>query len=148
MLELFGLAIPYNRCSKPFSANVKERFLPGAFTRSIESRANIFLLWNHEMKYVLVRTSNGSLKLREDHEGVHFENDALDNISWVKDLISSIRRGDVEQISFLFRPSEDKTSLSREGEARVFNYAKANLFEISVVTEAMFPQSYIAVRGV
>lgn len=147
MLKLFGLGIPYNELSKPFSGNYKERFLPGAFNQSINNGGNIFLLWNHEKKYVLGRTSNGSLRLREDSKGIWFEDDLLDGVSWIRDLTISIKREDVNQMSFLFRPDEAKRSLTWEREAQIFNYGEAKLYELSIVADAMFPQGYVAVRG-
>src|SRR4030042_5818519 len=94
---LMGLAIPYNRLSVnpiPFLPDVKEKILPGAFKRSLESGSDVMMLWNHELKYVFGRTLRGTLKLNEDENGVSFENIPPD-AQWVKDLIPSIKRGDI-----------------------------------------------------
>lgn len=148
MLELFGLGIPYNELSKPFSGNIRERFLPGAFSRSINTGVNIFLLSQHEMKYILGRTSSETLKIREDHHGVWFEAIPPDT-EWVRGLINQIKRGDIEDVSFLFGPWEGGNGvfITEENGSKVFNRSSARLYEISIVTSAMYG-GHVSVRGV
>jgi len=148
MFQLFGLGIPYNELSKPFSGNVRERFLPGAFSRSIDSGANIFLLSQHEPKYIIGRTSTGTLKLREDHHGVWFEAIPPD-ASWANGLINQIKRGDIDAVSFLFGPWEGDHGIfiTEENGFKVFNRNAAKLYEISIVTIGMYP-GHVSVKGV
>jgi len=147
---LSGRAIPYNTLSvnpiDGFPPGAKERILPGAFKRSVENGSNIFMLWNHELKYVLGRTSNGMLRLTEDQNGVQFENNPPD-VQWVKDLIPSIKRGDISNMSFKFAENENGGSWAREGKEYVRNVRDATLFEISVVTFPVYESTSVYSRS-
>lgn len=145
---LLGTAIPYNRLSvNPIEGlpNIKERILPGAFKRSVESGSDIFMLWNHELKYVFGRTSKGTLRLREDQNGVMFENVPPES-QWVKDLIPSIKRGDISNMSFSFADNIGPTWTKEEGK-NVRNVRDATLFEISVVTFPVYESTSIYSRS-
>lgn len=145
---LLGMAIPYNRLSvNPIEGlpNIKERILPGAFKRSVESGSDIFMLWNHELKYVFGRTSKGTLRLREDQNGVMFENVPPES-QWVKDLIPSIKRGDISNMSFSFADNVGPTWTKEEGK-NVRNVRDATLFEISVVTFPVYESTSVYSRS-
>jgi hypothetical protein len=145
---LLGMAIPYNRLSvNPIKGlpNIKERILPGAFKRSVESGSDIFMLWNHELKYVFGRTSKGTLRLREDQNGVMFENVPPES-QWVKDLIPSIKRGDISNMSFSFADNIDPT-WTKEERKYVRNVRDATLFEISVVTLPVYESTSVYSRS-
>jgi len=147
---LSGIAVPYNTLSANpitgFPLGAKERILPGAFKRSIESGRNIFMLWNHEMKYVFGRTSNGMLRLTEDENGVRFENNPPD-VQWVKDLIPSIKRGDISNMSFSFTENDNGGSWVREEKEYIRNVRDATLFEISVVTFPVYESTSVYSRA-
>lgn len=146
--RLMGTAVPYNSLSVnplPGLPGIKERILPGAFKRSLESGRDVFMLWNHELKFVFGRTSRGTLRLKEDQNGVQFENDVPD-AGWAKDLLPSIKRGDISNMSFSF---EDNVapSMTREGKEIVRNVRDATLYEISVVTYPAYESTSVYTRS-
>jgi HK97 family phage prohead protease len=147
-MKLRGTAIPYNRLSiNPIEGlpNIKERILPGAFRSSVGSSSDIMMLWNHELKYVFGRTSKRTLSLREDQSGVHFENVPPD-AQWVKDLIPSIKRGDISNMSFKFADNVEPSWTKEEG-GYVRNVRDATLYEISVVTFPVYESTSVFARS-
>lgn len=149
VITLRGIAVPYNKLStNPISGyppEIKERILPGAFKRSIESGANVFMFWNHEQKYVLGRTSKGTLRLTEDDDGIQFENNPPD-VQWVKDLIPSIKRGDIANMSFGFQNDVAPTWTKEEGR-NITNVRAATLNEISIVTHPVYESTSVYSRS-
>jgi len=103
------------------------------------------MLWNHELKYVFGRTSNGMLRLKEDQNGVQFENLPPD-VQWVKDLIPSIKRGDISNMSFSFKDNVEPKWTKEEGK-NVRNVRDATLFEISVVTFPVYESTSVYSRN-
>jgi HK97 family phage prohead protease len=148
-IHLRGLAIPYNRLSDNplpgFSSSVKERILPGAFTKSISSGRDIMMLWNHELKYIFGRTSKATLQLNEGADGVSFLNVPPESI-WAKDLLPSIKRGDYSNMSFSFKDDKDPDWTLENGEY-VRNVREATLFEISLVPFAVYETTSIGMRS-
>lgn len=145
---LSGTAIPYNRLSvNPIEGlpNIKERILPGAFRNSVGSASDIMMLWNHEMKFVFGRTSRDTLRLKEDQAGVTFENVPPD-AQWVKDLIPSIKRGDISNMSFKFSDNVEP-SWTKEKGGYVRNVRDAMLYEISVVTFPVYESTSVYARS-
>ncbi|KYG92359.1 peptidase U35 [[Bacillus] sp. KCTC 13219] len=107
-----------------------EEIEPGAFSRSIAEN-DIRGLFNHNWDKVLGRTKSGTLKLSEDEHGLKFEIE-LPNTSTARDLAESMERGDIDQCSFGFYPSEETWNYDVEPAHRVLN--EVELFEISVVS--------------
>lgn len=59
--RIVGYAAKFNSVSRDLGGFV-EKIKPGAFNASIAS-GDIRALWNHENRYVLGRTSSGTLKM-------------------------------------------------------------------------------------
>lgn len=107
-----------------------EEIEPGAFSRSISDN-DIRALFNHNWDHVLGRTKSGTLRLTEDDRGLKFEIE-LPNTSTARDLAASMERGDINQCSFGFYPTEETWNYDVEPAHRVLN--EVELFEISVVS--------------
>lgn len=149
IVNLRGLAIPYNKLSDnpipEFPSNIKERILPGAFSKSLKSGRDVMMLWNHEMKYIFGRTSKGTLQLNEGNDGVSFINVPPES-NWAKDLLPSIKRGDYSNMSFTF--SDDvEPNWSLEDGKYVRNVREATLYEISLVPLAAYETTSIGMRS-
>jgi len=148
-VKLSGLAIPYNRLSDnplPFEGpDVKERILPGAFSRSLQSGRDVMMLWNHELKYIFGRTTKGTLSLHETNDGVSFVNVPPES-GWAKDLLPSIKRGDYSNMSFSFK-EDVKPEMTLEDGKYVRNVRQATLYEISLVPFAVYETTSIGMRS-
>lgn len=108
-----------------------EEIAPGAFSEAIGSGSDIRALFNHDWNKVLGRSKAGTLNLSEDERGLKFEVE-LPNTSYASDLVESMDRGDIDQCSFGFIPTEETWDYSVEPAHRTIN--KVELFEVSVVS--------------
>lgn len=126
----------------------REIILPGAFATAIK-RSDVVALWNHNPDYVLGRKSAKTLRLEEDDKGLYYEIDPPDT-QFAKDLITSIKRGDVKGNSFGFTVKKDKwTESENEKTLRLREIEKFDqLYDISPVTFPAYPQTDIAIRSI
>jgi len=147
--RLQGKAVPYGEMSdnpiRGLKDGMKERILPGAFTKSLESGRDVMMLWNHELKWIFGRTRRGTLELEERADGIHFRNSPPDS-GWANDLLPSIKRGDYSNMSFSF--SDDvKPTMTLEDGKYVRNVKQATLYEISLVPYAVYESTSVGMRG-
>jgi HK97 family phage prohead protease len=137
-MRFTGYAAVFNSASQPLPFT--ERIAPGAFKRTIKDRNDIKLLWNHDTGTVLGSTRAGTLTLTEDSIGLRVEA-LLPPTTAGKDLAISLRRGDVDAMSFGFTVPTGGDSWSADGQERTLNSVR--LHECSIVS---FP-AYTATAG-
>ncbi len=121
----------------------REKISPGAFKASIR-KDDIRALRNHNSDYVLGRNRakpTPTLNLKEDDIGLKVTITPPDT-QWARDLRESIRRGDINQMSFAFETLKD--SWDEEDELRTLE--KVKLWEVSTVTFPFYEGTDIAVR--
>jgi len=123
-----GYAAMFDSASEPLPFT--ERIAPGAFNRSLKSRNDIKLLWNHSTGEVLGSTRAGTLKLTEDDRGLRVWS-MLPNTTTGRDAAELIRRGDVDAMSFGFSVPRNGDSWSDDGKERTLN--EVRLHEVSIV---------------
>ena len=138
-----GHAAVFDQLSTPM-LGFREKIAPGAFRDSVKGGDDVRALFNHDPNYVLGRTKSGTLTLREDNRGLAVEIHPPD-AQWAKDLLTTIRRGDVDQMSFGFKVIED--SYEGDGESRVRTLRKVELFDVSPVTYPAYPDTDVSVRA-
>jgi uncharacterized protein len=142
---LFGRPIVYNSPSEMIAGYFREILLPGCFAASLGDRTrDVIACVNHDPRQLLGRLAAGTLRLAEDADGVTVECPAPDT-SYARDLIESVSRGDIRGMSFIFEVVSDAWSLS-EG-VRLRTVKKANLYEVSWVTDPAYPQTEAGVRS-
>ncbi len=141
--KIVGYAAVFNKMSLDLGG-FREVIRPGAFKKTIQE-ADVRALWNHNADYVLGRTKSGTLKLEEDDKGLRIEITPPDT-QWAKDLITSMRRGDVDQMSFGFRPVKDRWG-TEDGE-NIRELLEVELFDVSPVTFPAYPQTSVQVRSI
>jgi len=122
----------------------REKVAPGAFVKSIK-KSDIRALWNHNPDYVLGRNKSGTLKLEEDDKGLAIEISPPDT-QWARDLMETIGRGDVDQMSFAFQVVKDSWDKSNENNI-VRTLEEVELFDVSPVTYPAYPQTDVKVRS-
>lgn len=139
---LKGYAVVWNSPSQDLGGFI-ERVQPGAFTKTIQTD-DIRALWNHDSNYVLGRNKSGTLRLAEDSRGLAVEIDPP-SAQWARDLIGSIERGDVSQMSFGFRTIRD--SWTREGTTKLRTLEECKLIDVSPVALPAYEATSIAARS-
>ena len=122
----------------------KEKIDPGAFKESIQ-KDDIRALINHNPNFVIGRNMSGTLTLEEDKKGLSIKV-SPPNTQFAKDLIVSIDRGDITQMSFGFITIEDKWE-EKKGEIPIRTLIKAQLFDVSPVTFPFYEGTDIALRS-
>ena len=121
----------------------KEKVRSGAFVDSI-AKDDIRALFNHDPNYVLGRNRANTLELMEDSVGLKVRI-YPPNTSWAKDLATSIRRGDINQMSIGFVVEEDEWSSVDGIDTRELK--KVRLFDVSPVTYPAYTSTDVGIRA-
>lgn len=144
-----GLAAVYEQLSEPLVTpfgRFREKLARGAFTDVLAEKPDVRLLFNHDENYVLARTRSGTLELKETDAGLRIWG-LVAPTGWALDLRESIQRGDVDQMSFAFTVEDDEWEDKEDG-AVIRTITKVReLFDVSVVTFAAYPQTSAAARS-
>jgi len=140
--KIVGHAAVFNSLSEDLGF-FREKIAPGAFAKTIQE-ADVRALWNHDPNYVLGRTKSGTLKLAEDDKGLAVEIIPPDT-QWARDLTESIRRGDVDQMSFGFQVVKEEWEGDGNNPVRVLKEVK--LFDVSPVTFPAYTATDVQVRS-
>jgi HK97 family phage prohead protease len=122
----------------------KESIRPGAFSKTIKEN-DIRALKNHDKDYVLGRNKakpSPTLTLREDSKGLAVEILPPDT-TYANDLLVSMRRGDITQMSFGFQVNKAETDFEKDERILV----DVTLFDVSVVTFPAYPTTSAQVRS-
>lgn len=151
--KIKGYAAVFNRLSEPLSdwgGQFREKVSPGAFTKTLQF-ADVRALMNHDPNYVLGRNKSGTLTLSEDNHGLAVDI-APPDTTWARDLMVSMQRDDVNQMSFAFRVIKDKweslkdeTTGKREDTRTLLEVA---LYDVSVVTYPAYKDTSASVRSI
>jgi HK97 family phage prohead protease len=135
-MTLSGYAALFNSRSENLGG-FTEQIAPGAFTRSLKSRNDIKLLWNHDTGAVMGSTRAGTLTLSEDERGLKVEAN-LPNTTHGRDAKELIKRGDVSGFSFGFTiPGRGGDEWNGEGTERTLKSVR--LHEVSLVAFPAYP---------
>lgn len=121
----------------------KEKVRKGAFSQTIK-KDDIRALFNHDPNYVLGRNKAGTLELKEDETGLYVRIIPPDTQA-ARDLITSIERGDINQMSFGFTVEEEKWDTVEGIDVRELR--KVKLFDVSPVTFPAYPSTDVGVRA-
>ena len=125
-------------------APFREKVCKGAFLETIE-KDDIKALWNHNPDYVLGRNTAGTLELKEDERGLYVKIKPP-KTQWAKDLMTSMKRGDVDAMSFGFAVVLDKWYT--EGDTDVRELLKVKLYDVSPVTYPAYTATECDVRTI
>lgn len=141
--KISGYAAVFDKLSEPMWG-FREKIQHGAFKKTLQE-ADIRALWNHNTSYVLGRNKNDTLTLAEDANGLAIEI-VLPDTTFANDAYESIKRGDVDQMSFGFRVIKEEWQEGEDGGDALRIVKEIELFEVSPVTFPAYPQTDIHVR--
>lgn len=139
-----GHAAVFNRLSEDLGG-FREQIRPGAFSKAI-IEDDVRALWNHDPNFILGRNRAGTLRMFEDSDGLAVEIDPPDT-QFARDLMTSMRRGDVTQMSFGFTVEKGGQSWEKVNGETIRTLSSLHLFDVSPVTFPAYPQTDVAVRA-
>lgn len=141
---IVGHAAVYGRLSEPLGG-FREVLAPGAFRRVLDEGPDVGLLIDHDPSTILARTTSGTLSLEEDAEGLAVNADAALTTRG-RDLRLSMKRGDVNAMSFGFTVREDDWEINDAGVVIRTVHEIGKLWDVSVVTFPAYPQTDASAR--
>jgi HK97 family phage prohead protease len=137
-----GYAALYDEPSEDLGGFV-EVIERGALSKAV-GRDDVRALFNHDANYVLGRNRSGTLELVDDERGLQV-NITPPPTQWATDLMTSMRRGDVDQMSFAFSVMDEEWGSKDDKPQRTLKSVK--LYDVSVVTYPAYPTTSAAVRS-
>lgn len=142
---LSGYAILFNSESRTIyehGRSFKETIKRGAFDINPTKDHDVKLYFNHDTQMPLARQRNGSLRLFEDEKGIRFEAD-LPDTTLANDIRELMNKGTLSgEMSFGFSVRKDRWEGTDKRQIE-----EGKLYEISVVTDASYPQTSSQLRS-
>jgi len=152
-MALEGYAARFNQPSKDMGGFI-ETIKPGAFSNALAKGQDVRCLFNHSADRVLGRTKSGTLTLAEDENGLKFRCQLDPNNSEHRNLYSSVKRGDLSEMSFAFTPDGpdgdywDNVKDAKGNWIVSRELRKVNLFDVSLVTTPAYDGTSCAARAI
>jgi len=140
-----GYAAVFNKLSLDLGG-FRERIRPGAFRKCLDGNPDVRALFNHDANLVLGRTRAKTLRLREDGAGLFIRITPPDTNAG-RDVVESVKRGDVSGMSFAFWTREDSWHV--EGGENVRDLIEVDIDggDVSPVTYPAYPDTEVGVRA-
>lgn len=146
--KIVGYAAVFDKLSVDLGG-FREHIRKGAFKKSIDRGDDVRALYNHDSNFVLGRVKSGTLKMEEDDTGLRVEIDPPD-AQWARDLMSSIDRGDISQMSFGFVVKDERWYRDEDAEEDPKTrreLLEVDVFDVSPVTFPAYPDTEAALRN-
>ena len=140
--KIVGYPVIYNKTSRDFGG-FKEVIKPGSI-RNLNTGDNIMALAHHDKTKPLGNTKAGTLTLRDTETGLYCEILPPDT-SYGRDIITSVKRHDLDDMSFGFELDYEREWKTVNGE-EIREIKSFTLTEVSVVTIGAFADTEVAVR--
>lgn len=132
-----GYAAKFDTWSEPIYDWFVETIERGAFDEA--DMSDVIMCFNHDINHILSRTSSGTLKLKVDDIGLHFEFEAP-NTTIGNDMLEMVRRGDISKCSFRFYIEEQKVTYRTEENGLKYDEHRITKFGvIKDVSLVVFP---------
>ncbi|MEN6370926.1 MAG: HK97 family phage prohead protease [Armatimonadota bacterium] len=125
----------------------REIIKPGAFANAIV-KSDVRALWNHNPDYVLGRTKAKTLTIAEDDRGLAV-NIIPPDTQFARDLMTSMDRGDIDQMSFAFTVKNERWyTVEENGESFTIREITevGELFDVSPVTYPAYKDTDVSAR--
>lgn len=129
--KIRGYAIRFNALSEDLGG-FREYIAPEAVDRTLNEGLDVRALVDHDSGKVIGRTRAGTLRLWKDTNGLRVEIEPDEEISYARDVMRAVARGDVSGMSFRFRKIEDEWDY--EGRVPVRTVTDMSISEVSIVT--------------
>lgn len=130
--RISGYAAVFNSMSEDLGF-FREEIDPHAFDTVMGGNPDVRALFNHDSNIVLGRTTAGTLRLSVDARGLAYEIDPPDTQA-ARDLMVSMKRGDITQSSYGFIVKRDQWADNADGSITRRVLELDELFDVSPVT--------------
>ncbi len=140
--RITGIAAVFGKLSEDLGG-FREKIKRGAFAKSIRD-GDIRALFNHNPDHILGRTTSGTLSLSEVDEGLKVSIDTPDT-QVARDLVTSMKRGNITQMSFGFQTIKDAWTELKGKSIR--ELLEVKLFDVSPVVFPAYPQTSVSARS-
>tara|TARA_Y100000310_G_scaffold201380_1_gene201457 strand:- start:3 stop:728 length:726 start_codon:yes stop_codon:yes gene_type:complete len=137
-----GYAAVYGKPSVPLP--FREVIRAGAFDRNLEDGQDVRALIDHDPGRIIGRSKPGTLKMTSDDHGLKVAIDPP-NTAEGRGVVESIRRGDLDGMSFGFRTVTDEWRMEDGEEVR--DLIDVDLFDVSVVAFPAYPDTSVGARS-
>lgn len=121
----------------------------GCFRDDIESGADIRCLMNHDVNFLLGRTTSKTLRCSEDEAGLRFDVD-LPNTQLGRDVKELVARGDLSGCSFSFDVTNERWVEEKGDDGQLTlkrELLACKLYDVGPVTFPAYEQTDVAVRS-
>lgn len=142
--KIEGYAAVFNKLSEDLGG-FRERVEPGAFTCTIKTD-DIRALVDHDPSRILGRNRAGTLSLSEDDRGLRVVIKPPDTTIG-RDTITTLKRGDVNGMSFGFRVKPGGQRWFIEDGEEIRSLSDVELQDVSVVAYPAYLDTDVAVRS-
>jgi HK97 family phage prohead protease len=143
--RLVGYAAVFNSRSFDLGGFV-EIVRPGAFSRSLRG-ADVRALVEHDPGRIIGRNRAKTLTLGEDERGLKVEITPPDTQAG-RDVVESVRRGDLDGMSFGFRTVKHRWTFDEDPKQPALReLLDVDLFDVSVVAFPAYPKTDVGLRG-
>lgn len=141
--KITGYAAKFDKWSLDLGG-FTEKIRKGAFDKVLEN--DVRALKNHDPNLLLGRTASGTLRLKTNSVGLHFDIDPP-NTSTGRDTIEEIRRKDITGCSFSFVTEEEDWRYYEDGPPERTIIKVGQLFDVGPVTYPAYPDTTVAARS-
>jgi HK97 family phage prohead protease len=140
--KIRGYGIVFNALSQDLGG-FREIIAPEAVDRTLSEGLDVRALVDHDSGKVIGRTRSGTLRLRKDSRGLHIEVEPDEEISYARDIMRAVARGDVSGMSFGFRALDDDWNYDEKTPVRTVTDMMVS--EVSIVTFPAYRQTDVQV---
>jgi uncharacterized protein len=141
-IELRGHAATFGR---PYRVgSFVEEIRPGAFRRSLAENPDVSLLINHA-GLPLARTTSGTMELGEDDTGLLVRAQLEPSDPDVRSVVPKMRRGDLGQMSFGFKATQQ--DWSKDKSKRALREVQLHRGDVSIVTRPANESATATIRS-
>ena len=141
--KIVGYAAVFNSMSEELFG-FREIIMPGAFDRAMREKHDVRALVNHDADQIIGRTKSGTLVLSVDERGLKAEIEPPDTQA-ARDAVTSIKRGDLDGMSFAFRTLTD--AWRTEGGQEIRELKDLELIDVSVVAFPAYSATTVSARA-
>jgi uncharacterized protein len=136
-----GRAIVYDSWSEDMGG-WREIINPGA----VELEDDLRVLFDHDTSMVIGRTKAGTAHANDDGMGVVMRA-TPPNTTWAKDMLESMRRGDIDQMSFRMLVLDDDYTYDSQADIVRRTINRALVSELSVVSMPAYAETAATTRS-